>query len=239
MPIRSTAPTHISLKPMRTCEGVPEDYANLVITLPPYPNNYDYADATRLEMSFMGEIRGWGDLQAAVRDRLVRSCSQHVPERTVDVAEVLADPCLTPIHAEISAVCGELGRVRLTKGGKKTYHLMVACYFLDLARVWRSLAGVHVAVPCVFCRWRFRALRGLCPRDRMVGKTRSRRRIPRVPLRENQGSQYQVEEPKTPRAALRRPPLGGWLGEPEWRNRLPIGSGRLSATCWKGCFSPR
>lgn len=28
--------------------------ANLVITSPPYPNNYDYADATRLEMMFWG-----------------------------------------------------------------------------------------------------------------------------------------------------------------------------------------
>ena len=134
----------------RTCEGVPADYANLVITSPPYPNNYDYADATRLEMSFMGEIRGWGDLQSAVRSRLVRSCSQHVPEKTMDLEESLADPNLTPIHAEISAVCRELARVRLTKGGKKTYHLMVACYFLDLARVWRALRRA-CASPCRVC----------------------------------------------------------------------------------------
>ena len=50
----------------------------LVITSPPYANNYDYADATRLEMTFLGEVNGWGDLQAAVRSRLVRSCTQHV-----------------------------------------------------------------------------------------------------------------------------------------------------------------
>ena len=36
--------------------------ATLVITSPPYPNNYDYADATRLEMTFWGEVNGWGDL---------------------------------------------------------------------------------------------------------------------------------------------------------------------------------
>jgi hypothetical protein len=35
-----------------------------------------------------------------------------------------------------------LAEVRLTKGGKKTYHLMVACYFRDLAQVWRSLRRV-------------------------------------------------------------------------------------------------
>ncbi|MFM9264885.1 hypothetical protein [Tychonema sp. BBK16] len=43
----------------RTCLGVPDDdFADLIITSPPYANNYDYADATRLEMCFVGEISG-------------------------------------------------------------------------------------------------------------------------------------------------------------------------------------
>jgi DNA methylase len=126
----------------RTCGGVPDRFANLVVTSPPYPNNYDYADATRLEMSFFREINGWGDLQGAVRSRLVRSCSQHVPERSLDLAEVLAAPELEPIRQELSNVCEELAEVRKTKGGKKTYHLMVACYFHDLALVWRALRRV-------------------------------------------------------------------------------------------------
>ena len=32
----------------RTCLGVPDDFADLIITSPAYANNYDYADATRL-----------------------------------------------------------------------------------------------------------------------------------------------------------------------------------------------
>ena len=126
----------------RTCDGVPDKSVNLVVTSPPYPNNYDYADATRLEMSFMREIDGWGDLQQAVRRFLVRSCSQHVPEKAVNLEEVLASSELEPILSEIRAVCEELAAVRQTKGGKKTYHLMVACYFLDLAKVWLSLRRV-------------------------------------------------------------------------------------------------
>jgi hypothetical protein len=62
----------------RTCEGVPDGWADLVLTSPPYANNHDYADATRLEMTFLGEINGWGDLQTAIRTHLVRSCTQHV-----------------------------------------------------------------------------------------------------------------------------------------------------------------
>ncbi|MCL2487902.1 MAG: site-specific DNA-methyltransferase, partial [Oscillospiraceae bacterium] len=51
---------------------------DLVITSPPYANNYDYADATRLELCILGEITGWGDLQNTVRHSLIRSCSQQV-----------------------------------------------------------------------------------------------------------------------------------------------------------------
>jgi len=134
----------------RKCSTVPDGWATLVITSPPYANNYDYADATRLEMAFMGEIRGWGDLQDAVRRHLVRACSQHVPPNAVDLDEVLASPELAPIRDEIVPVCGELSSVRLERGGKKTYNNMVACYFLDLAQVWRALRRV-CASSCEVC----------------------------------------------------------------------------------------
>lgn len=126
----------------RTCLTVPDGWATLVITSPPYANNYDYADATRLEMTFMGEIRGWGDLQEVVRQHLVRACSQHVPPNSVNLDEILESPELSPIRDEIVPVCRELSSVRLERGGKKTYNNMIACYFLDMAKVWKSLRRV-------------------------------------------------------------------------------------------------
>lgn len=44
----------------RSIKSIPNDWGDLVITSPPYANNYDYADATRLEMTFWGDIVGWG-----------------------------------------------------------------------------------------------------------------------------------------------------------------------------------
>ena len=131
-----------SLDDARLCETVPADSFNLIVTSPPYPNNYDYADATRLELTFFGEIKGWGDLQVNIRQHLLRSCTQHVPDRAVDLAGVLDRPELDPIRDELQSVCGELGEIRLTRGGKKTYHNMIGCYFLDLAQVWLALRRV-------------------------------------------------------------------------------------------------
>ena len=128
-----------SLTDARTCNGVPEGQFNLVVTSPPYPNNYDYADATRLELTFLGEVNGWGDLQLSIRRHLLRSCTQHVPNGAVDLDAVLDSAELESIRGELQDVCAKLGQIRLTRGGKKTYHNMVACYFLDLAQVWLAL----------------------------------------------------------------------------------------------------
>src|SRR5207302_6914778 len=76
----------------RELPGVPDGWATLVITSPPYPNNFDYADATRLEMSFFGDVTGWSGLQDGVRKHLVRSCTQHVSPIVRETAQMVASP---------------------------------------------------------------------------------------------------------------------------------------------------
>jgi hypothetical protein len=115
---------------------------DLVITSPPYPNNYDYADATRLEMTFWGEIKRWRDLHSAVRQYLLRSCSQHSAKDNLQLDNLLEDPVLKPIYNELKKACKELEKVRLTKGGKKTYHTMAAAYFKDLGDVFHALRSL-------------------------------------------------------------------------------------------------
>ncbi|MDD5123327.1 DNA methyltransferase [Methylovulum sp.] len=118
------------------------DSVDLVVTSPPYPNNYDYADATRLEMSFWGEITGWCDLQEIVRQYIIRSCSQHATAEKLKMETLLADPAIEAIRDELSAVCYELSEIRLTKGGRKAYHTMIAAYFCDLSKVFQALRPV-------------------------------------------------------------------------------------------------
>jgi len=126
----------------RELNGVPDGWASLVITSPPYPNNFDYADATRLEMTFIGDIAGWGDLQENVRRYLVRSCTQHVSPIVGATDELLASKELDPIRTEIEPVVRRLEKERHEHGGKKNYHTMIAAYFLDMAKVWRQLRRI-------------------------------------------------------------------------------------------------
>jgi len=126
----------------RSCAGISDDSIGLVVTSPPYTNNYDYADATRLEMTFFGEVRGWGDLQEKARRWLIRSCSQHVSIERAKLAPLLESLSDAPFLGEIVNVCENLAQERLTHGGKKDYHLMVAAYFSDMRKAWKSLRRV-------------------------------------------------------------------------------------------------
>ena len=116
--------------------SVPDGWADLIVTSPPYANNFDYADATRLEMSFLGEISSWGDLRP-LRQKLMKSCSQQMGGWEPD--EALESPLLDPIRDELLGVCGELGAVRKLRAGNKAYHSMVLGYFFDSAQIWQTL----------------------------------------------------------------------------------------------------
>ena len=126
----------------RDCPQLKDNSIDVVITSPPYANNYDYADATRFEMSFWGELQSWGDLHEAVRQYLIRSCSQHAAKEKLVLEEHLEESVIAPIRVELSEVCQKLAEERLLHGGKKHYHTMVAAYFVDMAKVWHELRRV-------------------------------------------------------------------------------------------------
>lgn len=126
----------------RKKSSIEDNSIDLIITSPPYANNYDYADATRLELSVLGIIKGWGDLQTLIRPGLVRSCSQMVSQETKKTYEYLENPLLVPIHDEIVEVCKAMEKEKENHGGKKNYYTMIALYFLDMAQIWVELRRV-------------------------------------------------------------------------------------------------
>jgi len=123
----------------RKMDSVPNKWADLIITSPPYANNYDYGDATRLEMTFWGDIEKYGDLQEVVRKNLIVSCTQHATKKRTEIEAHLDSAEIKPIILELKPIYDQLCEVRLTKGGKKNYQLMMLAYFHDLALVFKEL----------------------------------------------------------------------------------------------------
>jgi len=95
----------------------------LGITSPPYANNYDYADATRLEMTFWGDINGWADLQDNVRKPFNPGLYSTCIETGRSIDSILSNPRLAPIQNELFEVYETLKVERLSLGGKRTITL--------------------------------------------------------------------------------------------------------------------
>ena len=117
---------------------------DLVVTSPPYLNNYDYADRTRLETYFWGIYDSWADITREVRDHLVMAATTQVRMASMD--NVRECPGIRSvdegIHGELSDIISRLADMRAVKSGKKTYDYVVAGYFEDMLQVLISTRKV-------------------------------------------------------------------------------------------------
>jgi DNA modification methylase len=114
-----------------------------VFTSPPYLNNFDYADRTRLELYFWGEAKSWGEISDKIRTQLMTSATTQI-NRSDSRYEILDDfrkdcPSITEFIEESSR---RLMNIRKTKGGKKSYDLLVTGYFNDIYQVLKDIFRV-------------------------------------------------------------------------------------------------
>ena len=117
---------------------------DMVLTSPPYLNNYDYADRTRLETYFWGIYDSWGDITRKVRDHLIVAATTQI--RRNQMNKLMQCPNIRlaseDIYEEITGIVHRLSKLRLKKGGKKSYDIMVAGYFEDMLKVIQGVYGV-------------------------------------------------------------------------------------------------
>lgn len=122
-------------------EAIEDKAIDLVFTSPPYLNNYDYSDRTRLEMYFWGEAHSWGDITRKVRTQLIMSATTQVLRSDYTEGNLLSNDFLhivPEVAIELKPKVNELTGLRLQKGGKKSYDVMVAGYFNDMLKVFQE-----------------------------------------------------------------------------------------------------
>jgi len=124
---------------------IEEGSIDLALTSPPYLNNYDYADRTRLETYFFGWYRSWGEITENVRDHLMMSATTQVRREEFSegggISENLknADP---KFYTELLEKVNRLSEIRMNKGGRKSYDCLVAGYFNDMFLVLKQVCRV-------------------------------------------------------------------------------------------------
>ncbi|WP_432867366.1 DNA methyltransferase [Microbispora rosea] len=121
-------------------EKAPTASAQGCVSSPPYLNNFDYADATRLELYFWGEVRTWGQMVEAVRSEMITATTQQSSLPAAQHALAILEG-LGPAGNEISKIADALKKERQARPRGKEYDRVVPEYFAAMAQVLENLAA--------------------------------------------------------------------------------------------------
>jgi DNA modification methylase len=123
----------------RSTDGqIPDASVDFIFTSPPYLNNFDYADRTRLETYFFKLTNTWADITEKVRTKLIMSATTQINRGERPVGSVLSSRLRQAAPGTASLLqekINKLSEIRLTKGGKKSYDILTGGYFSDMFEV--------------------------------------------------------------------------------------------------------
>jgi DNA modification methylase len=111
-------------------------------TSPPYLNNYDYADRTRLELYFLGWASSWNEISDKIRKKLIVSCSHQAVEMGLPEGLMPSDEIEESVREELIKKSMILNKIKRTKSGKKDYDIMIVAYFNDMLKAMKEIYEV-------------------------------------------------------------------------------------------------
>jgi DNA modification methylase len=120
----------------RQCVPAPADGC---VSSPPYLNNFDYADATRLELYFWGDVTTWAEMCRGVRSGMIVATTQQSKVQTGrDALEALSRYGM--VGGEIEALTQRLAAEKKERKRGKEYNQVVPSYFLGISQVLENLS---------------------------------------------------------------------------------------------------
>jgi hypothetical protein len=111
------------------------------VSSPPYLNNFDYADATRIELYFWGTANSWRSMCDTVRSGMLIATTQQTRLSASSAAETQLSIYPT-FQRDILLLIKKLEIERRNRRQGKEYDRVIAPYFLGLASVLSNLFEV-------------------------------------------------------------------------------------------------
>lgn len=138
---------------------------DIVVTSPPYLNNFDFAEMTRMYLYFWGLASSWGEITDRVRSKLIVNTTTSLKGHK-EKQEFYRSHINKSIIEEVDLTVKNLSIKRYEKSGKKEYNLLVYPYLSQMISVLKecrrvlssgspfhmmvsdaALYGVHLPVP--------------------------------------------------------------------------------------------
>ena len=125
--------------------SIDSDTCSLCITSPPYLNNLDYGEVSKVHTHFWGITNSWNDITQKVRSQLVTGATTHYKDAEFDIDDFMqTDFALhnENIVPELTRMYEEIKKNAKERAGKKSFHILMMHYFDDMYRVLLEMRRV-------------------------------------------------------------------------------------------------
>lgn len=138
---KRTSEIHLHDSRVRNCE-ISDDECSTCITSPPYLNNLDYGEVSKVHTHFFGYTDDWSDITKKVRKKLVTGATTHYSEAEFDFESFKqSDFYLNNKRLANSLIktADQIKAVSKERGGKKSFHILTLLYFSDMFQVLKEV----------------------------------------------------------------------------------------------------
>ncbi len=123
----------------RDMQEISDNSISFAFTSPPYLNNFDYAEMTRLELYFLEMANDWSSITKNIRSKLITNTTTQVNGTDRQSLRVI-DEIPASVRAFIEWAQSKLAEIRVTKAGRKDYDIIIVKYFNDM---WKHFMEMY------------------------------------------------------------------------------------------------
>jgi hypothetical protein len=140
-------PTDLTRSPATLVQGDSRDPDNWTgvlgtasVSSPPYLNNFDYADATRLELYFWGDIDSWSAMTRTVRSGMLTATTQQSSRGEEKEALAVVDRFNEPVRTELLGLHTSIGKAISDRAKRsKEYDRVLPAYFAAMSTILENV----------------------------------------------------------------------------------------------------
>jgi len=125
--------------------NIPDNFCSISITSPPYLNNLDYGEVSKVCSHFYGITDNWNDITEKVRKNLVTGATTHYKEAGFIMAEWKEKQFYLENTNVLNKLMPDIIKIKeISKGrkGKKSFDILALYYFEDMYQVLLEMRRV-------------------------------------------------------------------------------------------------
>ena len=119
-----------------------DNSCSICITSPPYLNNLDYGEVSKVHSHFYEITNNWNDITKRIRKKLVTSSTTHYNNNNFDLKawEKEFKPKISKrILKELILKYYDIKKCSNKRAGKKSFHILMLLYFKDMYSVLEEI----------------------------------------------------------------------------------------------------